>query len=274
MEKIEQSDLAPIMALQGNPPAFTRALRRIETDEQLLRAIGRYVQFNAIFGGGVANLAGEVAARQALFRDAAEPNALLSDRSVEVAAEIFSAAVDEFGSRAAARRHTHRTLAQATLKGAGEFFGCDPPTLERIARSNPATLLAVGRVHEGYGLNRALDDAALFRAMGFHIGSERLADEEFRLLDAFLREEHADLVHHLKNSDVAINGATHPAYLWIQIHTTVEAGHFADAVVSANQALRYYAGNDSARQVKQWVLEGVTRFAEVQMDFMEGLITE
>jgi hypothetical protein len=206
-----------------------------------------------------------------LFCDPTEPVALLADRSAEVAAEIFSAAVDEFGAGGDARRNTHRTLAQATLKGLGECFAYDAAALGRIVRLNRATLVAMDRVQAGYGLNRALNETALFRAMGFHIGSELLADEEFCTLDAFLRERRAAVVRDLESRRVTINGRAHPAYLWIQIHTRVEADHFAAAVLSANQALHFYAGSEDQRQVKDWLLAGVADFVSVQTEFMEGL---
>jgi hypothetical protein len=273
-ERIEQSELEPILAAQQARQAFARALRRIESSEQLLRALGRYIHFNSLFGGGVANLAGAVAARQDLFRDSAEASALLADRSIEVAADIFSAAVDEFGGGGEVRRHTHRTLAQATLKGLGEFCGCTALALDRLVRLNDATLTAINRVQAGYGLNRALDEGALFRALGFHIGSELLADEEFRTLDAFLRTQHAKLVRYLESHRAALNGGAHPAYLWIHIHTSVEAEHCADAIISANQALRYYAGTERVGCIKEWIIAGFAEFVRVQAEFMEGLNME
>jgi len=271
---IEQSDLEKLLAAHNAQPALAKALRRIEDTDQLLRALGRYIYFNSIFGGGVANLAGEMAARHDLFRDPAEASAALADRSVEVAADIFSAAVDEFGIGGRSRRSTHRTLAQVTLKAAGEFLGFDARKLDGVVALNDATLTAISRVQEGYGLNRALDEGNLFRALGFHIGSELLADEEFRLLDGFLRKNHPELVRSLENRQVRLNGASHPAYLWIHIHTSVEADHTASALAGANQALRFYAGAASRAQIKEWILEGFVQFISVQREFMAGLILE
>jgi hypothetical protein len=271
-EIIRQSDLKKLLAMHNAQPAFATALQRIEDNDQLLRALGRYIHFNSIFGSGVANLAGEMAARQDLFRDPVENCAVLADRSVELAADIFSAAVDEFGIGSHSRRSTHRTLAQATLKASGVFLGFDSQHLDRVVNLNDATLMAIGLVREGYGLNRTLDEGDLFRAVGFHIGSELLADEEFRLLDGFLREKHPELVRSLESRQVRLNGASHPAYLWIHIHTSVEADHAASALAGANQALRFYAGAARPAQIKEWILEGFVRFISVQREFMAGLI--
>ena len=97
------------------------------TRRALLSVLGRYIQFNSAFGPGLANLAGEIAARQGLFRDADEPVRILADRAAEVGADFFYAAVDEFDDRATPWRDTHRTLAQATVKGMGALLRLRSP---------------------------------------------------------------------------------------------------------------------------------------------------
>jgi hypothetical protein len=271
METIERRDFEPIMARHDWNKVLAAVLNGITSNEELLRFLARYIQFNSPFGGGVANLAGEIAVKQDLFRDPDEPLAITADRSVEVASKIFFAAIDEFDDRATIHLDTHRTLAQATLKGAGQFFGYGPSALNRVLSINQATLDAIGKVRNGYGVSQAVNERILFRALGFHMGSEILADEEFRLLDGFLRKQHPELVNYLKKSKVEINGIEHATYYWIRIHTSVEADHFASAAIGANMALRYYAGRESQEQVKQWILEGFAEFAAVQTEFMKGL---
>src|SRR6185295_4655061 len=173
------------------PDEFAERTREMVARSDLEHVLASH-SGNSIFGSGVANLAGEIGARQNLFRDADEPAALIADRSVEVAAPFFFAAIDEFGG--AGHRSTHRTLAQATLKGAGCFLGYDGATLNRLAEPNLRTLTAMDKVRAGYAINQQVGEQELFRAIGFHIGSEVLADEEFNLLDGFLRAEYADLV--------------------------------------------------------------------------------
>lgn len=269
---IDYADIQPIVELCRGNQTFDQTVRQIERGEELLRVVSRYIQFNSIFGSGVANLAGEVGARQELFRDGGEAVAAMADRSVEVAAAIFYAAIDEFGGSQTLHRATHRTLAQATLRATGDFLGCELADFNRLLSPHEATLKAIGRVCAGYGLNRALTEPQLFRAIGFHIGSEALADEEFNLLDRALHDEHAELVDYLKRTKITINGTQNAAYRWIYIHTSVEADHFGAAVVSANLALRYYAGTASKAQVKDWILEGVREFAATQTQFMESLL--
>ena len=271
VERLQKSDLEPILGVHTGNRTFARCFQNTAGNEDLLRLLGRYIHFNSVFGGGVANLAGEIAVRQNLFRDPEETVEILADRSADVAADIFFAAVDEFDDRSTPQRDTHRTLAQATLKATGHFWGYDAAALNAIIRLNAATLTAIDRVRDGYGVDQVVDARKLFSAMGFHAGSEMLADEEFQLLDTYLHTYHPDLVAYLEQTKVEINGIRHAAYWWVHIHTSVEADHFEFAAKGANRALQYYAGRESPAQVKAWILAGFQEFSAVQTAFMDGL---
>jgi hypothetical protein len=274
MLTIEKTDLEPIIARHEGNKLFIEALERATNSEALLRLLARYIQFNSSFGGGVANLSGEIAVKQDLFRDSNEPLIIAADRSVEVASKIFFAAIDEFDDRDTVQKDTHRTLAQATLKGTGQFFGYSPSALNSVVSINKVTLDAIGKVRNGYAVSQLVDEQVLFRAMGFHMGSEVLADEEFRLLDTFLRKQYPELVDYLEKTKIEINNVQHLAYYWIRIHTTVEADHFASAAAGVNMALEYCVGQESPECIKQWILDGFTEFASVQTEFMNGLSEE
>ena len=269
--RIARADLEPVLAAHRGNQDLERAFVEAKAPERLLSVLGRYIQFNSAFGAGLANLAGEIAARKGLFRDAQAPLRIVADRSAEVASDFFFAAIDEFDDRATPWRDTHRTLAQATLKGAGSFFGYTPGQLNDAVRINAATTTAVSRVWEGYGVGARLEDPRLFGAMGFHTGSEILADQEFVIIDRTLRRDRPDLVRALEAMKVEILGQKHNAYYWIRIHTGVEAEHFDAALKGVNNALRYYAGETDPAAVKAWILDGFTRFADVQSEFMAGL---
>jgi hypothetical protein len=269
--RIERGDLDPVLAAHDGNRALQAAFDAAEEPEALLDVLGRYIQFNSAFGAGVANLAGEIAARQELFRDPAEPARLLADRAAEVAADFFYAAIDEFDDRLTPWRDTHRTLAQATLKAAAVYFGYAPADLDRLVHIDESTRESVRQVWAGYGVGRRLDDRQLFQGMGFHTGSEVLADQEFNVIDRHLRERRPDMVRALETTKVELQGQKHDAYYWIRIHTGVEAEHFDAALRGANKALAYYDGADPPPAVKEWILEGLARFARVQADFMAGL---
>ena len=263
-ETITQTDLKPILAQQCGNRIFAQVLNGIANKEALLNVLARYIHFNSSFGGGVANLAGEIAVRQDLFRDPHDPFSLTADRSVEIASKIFFAEIDEFYDQAA----SHRALAQQTLKKTGDFFGYDPSALESMVRINKTTHDAVAEVRTGYRINQSVDDYFLFCALGFHMASEILADEEFRLLDDFLRKKYPGLVHFLENTEIEMSGIARNAYHWIRIHTSVEADHFAFASIAANESLRYYAGRENHKRIKEWILEGFTTFTAMHARFM------
>src|ERR1700759_551030 len=103
-DRIQRNDIEAILATHTGNRTLEQTLRHIEGAVELLRVLGRYVLFNSVFGGGVANLAGEVAVRQDVFRDPEEPAMLMADRSVEVAAGVFYAAIDEFGDLSMGQR--------------------------------------------------------------------------------------------------------------------------------------------------------------------------
>ncbi len=270
---VQQSDLEEMLALHSGNVTFEQTLSRISNGAQLLKLLSSYIYFNSIFACGVVNLAGEIGSRQHLFRDPDEALAIAADRSIEVGARIFFAAIDEFGcGGTSVGRSTHRTLAQGTLKATGNFLGYDAVVLNQITAPTESTLLALSRVRDGYAMNQQVNDEKIFRAIGFHIGSEILADQEFNILDRFLSDKHLDLVEYLKQGSVRINGAEVSPYRWIQIHTVVEADHFNAALLGANLALRYYAGPVNLADVKAWILSGFSNFASMQAAFMEGIL--
>jgi hypothetical protein len=269
--RIEKADLEPFVAGHGGNRALVAAFEGAQSPEALLAVLGRYIQFNSAFGAGVANLAGEIAARQDLFRDPDERVLLLADRAAEVGADFFYAAIDEFDDRLTPWRDTHRTLAQATLKATAAYLGFAPEDLDRVVHLNEATREGLRLVWEGYGVGSRLTDRQLFSGMGFHTGSEILADQEFTLIDRHLRESRAEMVRALEATKVELQGQKHDAYYWIRIHTGVEAEHFDAALKGANKALAYYAGSDDPQAVKAWILGGFAHFAHVQAGVMERL---
>jgi len=256
---IGRNDLEPVLAAHHGNEALRAAFEGAADPGHFLSVLARYVQFNSAFGPGLANLAGD------------EPVKILADRAAEVGSDFFYAAIDEFDDRATHWRDTHRTLAQATVKGAGRFFGFTPQQLNQLIRINPTTERSMARVQEGYGLGEKLTEERLFGAMGFHVGSEILADQEFLIIDRVLREKRPDFVTALQTMRIEILGEKHDAYYWIHIHTGVEAEHFDAALRGVNSALRFYAGGKGPAEVKRFMLAGFTRFAEVQAEFMDAL---
>lgn len=270
-ERIEKSDLNSVISSHLGNKLFKEALEKAADKRDLLRIVGRYIHFNSVFGGGVANLAGEIAVRREMFKDTYEDISAIQDRSDIIAASIFFAAIDEFGDHSTPNRFTHRALAQATLRGFSEYFDIEPAEVDELMKPNHEIEESIEMVKEGYLLNQKIDERKIFKAIGFHMGSEILADEEFRILDGFLKEKHPELITRFKKEWVKVGDSKLPAYAWIQIHTSVEADHFEAAAKSATAALRYYQGKDSKSMAKSRILYGFREFAYVQGVFMENL---
>ncbi len=249
---------------------FHEVLMGATSPDDLLRILGQYIQFNSGFAAGVASLAGHIACRWDLFRDSHEAIPALSDRSIQVASYIFFAGKEEFGNPTAPRAATHRFLAQSTLKTAARFWGRDSAALNDLLRPSRIVTNALKQVLRGYGISRRKDESTIFRAIGFHLNSERLAEDEFRALDCFLTKNHPDLVKYLKTIKTGGKSRS-PAYLWIGSHAEVEAEHSQSALMCVNTALSYYAGANSSKCVKKWILEGFTEFAALQLKVMTHL---
>ena len=215
-----------------------------------VRFLGRYSSWNGFFGSGVATLAGKIGRSRGLFLDTEQPIRALADRSVYVASYFFDAARDEFDDHDTVHRDTHRCLAQSTLKGLidyeiaqGNSQLADAGFVNELL-DDPVWLTEMNaRVASGYGAGSADEHAALFNAIGYHLGSELLADAEFSIIDSILRNEAPELVDHLLTTQVNIAGQDHGGYYWISIHSGhgggAEADHFDWATQGARLAFRF-----------------------------------
>lgn len=266
---ISRGELDTILKEHHGNEAFKNHLESCK-GEDVLRVLARYIHWNRVFGACVANLASRIALEFELFTDKSQPLGLVADRSVEVSRHFFFAAIDEFGERSILGNPTHRQLAQNLLIVTCQHFGYDPTNPLEVAhfgeltKPNPATLRAVEQVKRGYGATSE-EAGRCFRSMGFHIGSELLADVEFRILDEVLCRQFPELVKHIGKVN---------CYRWVSLHTSVEADHFVAATEGANLALKYCSGEARAEEIKELILEGFAEFAHVQEDFMCGLLEE
>ena len=189
-----------------------------------------------------------------LFREAGFARAV-ADRSNFIASYFFDAARDEYDDHINPARDSHRCMAQAALISMQDFLQLPEAMLDE---EEPAELLAVNDgVMAGYTGQPAAGDgraAQAFWAIGYHLGSELLADQEFSLIDEHLRKHQPALVHHLMRSTVKLAGGTHRCYAWVGVHSGhgggVEADHFDYALEGAHSALRFLVGTDRAVAVQ------------------------
>lgn len=246
---------------------INRCLVQLSDCERLVGFMFRYVTFNSIFAGCIARLAGKLHGSQHLFRDKGEPELHLADRSAEVASRIFFAAEDEYDVQHLGKRVTHRGLAQFLLRELLRI--CSSPsgiiTLNdrELDEMNKNLMTGVG---EAYEAEAGPEDESLFYAMGFHLASERFADQEFNLVDKFLQRDFPQVVKGLREKK---GPAGLDAYYWISAHCVVETEH-ADAAHDAMQlAFNYYVGNCGRGKIAEAALRGVADFARIQETLFE-----
>lgn len=255
-----------------------RRLGLLRDGADVLRFFVHYASWNGCFANGVSALTSLVGSRRELFREAGYARAL-ADRSNFVASFFFDAARDEYDDHINPLRDSHRCMAQASLIGMQGFFGLGDDVFNE---AEPAELDAVNEgVMVGYtggkkvGGNTAGEAAArgnaaegdsvmqVFSAMGYHLGSELLADREFSLIDEYLRAHQNDLVQHLMRTTVPLAGSTHRCYAWVGVHSGhgggVEADHFDRAAEGARAGLQYLAAG-SASQAVDALVDGFRAF--------------
>ncbi len=250
MAEILQSELLELYDYRSGQSNIQIALEKsFDTPQQLLPFMARYAAWNALFGSGVTSLAGKIGRCRGVFSSTEQKISAIADRSIYVASYFFDAARDEFDDRETLHRDTHRCLAQSTLQGMIDYFRAvgqlsgDDFAID-VLLTEPEWLKALNqRIAIGYGLASGELPAALFRSMGYHLGSELLADREFSLIDEFFNEQQAELKKFLRQYTVEIAGTSHNAYQWINLHSGygsgVEADHFNWAVKGVNKGFQF-----------------------------------
>ncbi len=252
-----------------------------EGPQGLLRFFVRYTSWNGFFGSGVASLSGKIGRSRAVFIDPAETVALLGDRSVFVASFFFDAARDEFDDRDTVYRDTHRCLAQATLGGILQFaqkkgYAADAGEINKLL-CEPKWLQKLNRkVARGYGSGSEDTRKAIMAAIGYHLGSEILADREFSLIDEYMRNEQKALTAYMKKTKISIAGQNHVAYQWIRIHSghggAAEADHFEWATKGAKLAFNFSPHKHHAA-MRASLDQGFQTFAKNHQTFFERVVT-
>lgn len=279
VHKISRGELETLVNFSAHERMVHEAIGQALADPlQRLRFLGRYTSWNGLFGSGVAALAGKIGRSRRLFLDPDEPIEALADRSVYVGSFFFDAARDEFDDHESVHRDTHRCLAQATLKGllaidAAQLPGLTDRHTVNALLAEPDWLQELNiRVAQGYGVGSADDLPGIFHAIGYHLGSELLADREFSIIDETLRYAAPALVQELLMKRVAIAGQEHVAYHWIAIHSGhgggAEADHFEWATQGARLALRFTHEADHA-VLKQRLVQGFVAFSHDHRRFFE-----
>ncbi|MGF1589883.1 MAG: hypothetical protein ACFCU7_11680 [Pleurocapsa sp.] len=255
----------------------TSTLRLVVKDPiSLYLFFQRYSHFNGYASAMIARLASTIGLSRYTFFN---PELIVkeeSDRGMDIAAQIMSAAADE----GANGTPVHRALAQFTVKTVGDYanlndierneFANIPDWLKQIVQE-------VVSIYEG----KIDDQASMIKAMGFHMASEMLGDREYALLDMVVRHENKgigfDRYLKQKAKPVLINDHRYTPWSWVVIHSRhdgsgVEAEHSEFAISALNMAVRY--GSASEKQMKAWAEEGFRTFVELQQRLFREICRE
>jgi len=253
----------------------TSSLEEISGDPtKFLTFMNQYASWNSEFGGGVASLTSLISQNPRHFQESGFPPDL-ADRATYVASYIFDAARDEYDDHINSKRDTHRTLAQAMLLGMQKFYDLSDDV---FSQGRPLWLHNLARnVVDGYvgGMSTPNDIYAAFRGLGYHLGSEMLADREFSLIDTHYRSVHPELFEFLKRKTIIVAGVSHRAYSWIGIHSGqgggAEADHFDFGLQGTAKALKFLVDADREACLRA-VAEGFKRFDDDHAYFFEAAI--
>jgi hypothetical protein len=237
----------------------------------------RYAYFNSFAGSLVARLASSIGISYELFRNKDVSVSEQSDRGLEIAAKVFAATVDEHAD-AGADKVPHRTLAQVTLKAIGEYANLSDTELNLIAHT-PDWMKGIAMdLINGY--QGKIDDIeALVTALGFHLGSELLADREYAIIDKVVRYNNRGVGFDawLKGKQVTVGGKRLSPWYWIVVHgqhnaTGVEADHFEYALDALNLLAAYRP--ESQEKILKWASKGFLDFAQLQARLFQDIQSE
>ncbi|AFY95800.1 hypothetical protein [Chamaesiphon minutus] len=235
--------------------------------EGLYYFMQRYAHFNGFAGSLVARLASSIGLSRDLFNQPGIPVVDRADRGLDIAAKVLAATIDEHAD-SGAQQVTHRTLAQATMQAIGDYAGLSDLQCNQIAQTPEWMNDIITDLVSGYQ-GKIGDLQALVTAVGFHIGSELLADREYSLIDKVVRHNNRGVGfdRYLQGKQVEIGGKRLSPWYWIVVHgkhnsTGVEAEHCQLAIDALNAIVEYRP--ESAATILEWASTGFIAFAQLQ----------
>lgn len=192
-----------------------------------------------------------------------------AERSMDVAAKVFTASIEEFCDPRTGV--SHRTLSYALLDKLADYASLTTEDVNTIASSGDWLIEIISVVEDNYTA-QASNLASLIRAMGFHAAAETIGENECSIIDAVLfKSQRAQAFgEFIRRSKVSFTEGTVSPWYWIVIHGTegtkgLEVEHSADALEALNRAVAYTS--ESEDQIIAWASEGFGQFAEVQKAF-------
>lgn len=272
-------EIETIVIESGIEQFLTDCMASIDSDDLLVRFFRRFALYNQPFPGGVVSLAGMIHLRPDLFRDADSVLNDNADRSSIIASNIFFAAEDEFAGPDRRARVTHRLMAQNMVEAAVSFAGWSPDRFNTEFQLDATANEIRSKLERGYRTRGYQSDSEIFGAIGFHLGSERLADIEFSVINAHLTEHFGDFVDAARSTRTQEG---HSVYKWIELHATfdsedeasVEIDHYNYSLLAAEQAIELCTNGISSPQLRQSVIGGFEEFIDFQRSMFQWINVE
>jgi hypothetical protein len=234
--------------------------------EPLIRFLHRFLLFNDALAARVPFLAGLIHLSPDLFLDPAAGVRFCRQRNGTVAAYVAQAASDEYRMTQEGSM-VHQHLSQEFFRGVMAFFGIDPEGFD-YQHPVPRTLQHLLAESRGKFFDEPATDR-VFAGLGFHIGLELFANEEFNLVDTYLRANHSDLVGALEQPHHG-----QPPYLWLAVHTVVEIHHYRAGLQAVRSALRYYSRPAERAAMVAKVQSGFNGFVHLQRRYYEAILVD
>jgi hypothetical protein len=241
-------------------------LDSIATPDLLARFLHRFLLFNDSLAARVPLLAGRLHLTQELFVAPGEGPAFSRQRNGTIAAYVAEAASDEY-RLSPERNLVHQHLSQRFFDAALTFLGED---FARFDRTHPVPAATAAMLAEARSTLLGGDDPAdLLAALGFHLGLEFFAHEEFNLVDTCLRTRFPELVAELDRGSGDEN-----RYSWLTIHTIVEIHHYRAGLEAVKAATRFCCLPEAETLVPARVRQGFNAFVDLQRRYYEVILAE
>ena len=242
-------------------------LQALGEPHDLTRFMHRFLLFNDALAARVPYLAGLIHLTPDLFLRRGMHGSFLAQANGQIAAYVAEAAADEY-RMVNGRNMVHQYLSQVFFNGV--LRQCWPSGADTFESTHPispeiAALLAEARTK----FFVAPDAHAIFAALGFHVGLEFFANEEFNLVDQYLRDRHPDVVTALES-----HGGDLCDYTWLSLHTIVEIGHYRAGLEAVNQAVATWCDPATAPDMAETIMTGLRDFADLQHRYYDAVFAE
>jgi hypothetical protein len=254
------------VARSTNGIRLQQQLDLIGTDAVLTRFLHRFVLFNDALAARVPYLAGVIHLTPDVFVDFDADEEFGRQCNGRIAAYVALAASDEYHI-SKERNMAHQYLSQHFFRSALAHYNMSGEAFDRNNPLPPRLGAIIREVREKFFGRSGPDE--IFSALGFHTGLEFFANEEFNLVDRYLREHHPRLVADLERPD-----QRGKPYEWLAIHTFVEVGHYQAGLEAIKAAVKHYRSPGQASTMAEKIKEGFTAFIDLQKRYYSAILCD